>query len=167
MNPKQVIPTPITGCKWSIASVNQPKHKHTPSADGSWQSTGTAFPACHHCELRIWVWRRGIPISQELTLAANRNEQIDSPVEDTSGDKFTNMRVFESPRRHGCVARKRKYQLIHLLYLCIRTRVRVCEKWEITWSRYVNFEFLNGTCSSFFAIEEITSLKNDKLLLID
>jgi hypothetical protein len=56
-------------------------------------------------------------------------------VEDTSGDRFTNISVFESPPRHG-------------------------------WSRYVNFEFLNGTCSSFFAIEKITSLKHDKLLLI-
>jgi hypothetical protein len=87
-------------------------------------------------------------------------------VEDTSGDRFTNISVFESPPRHGCVARKIKCQLILSLYLCIRTRVQVYEKWEITWSRYVNFEFLNGTCSSFFAIEKITSLKHDKLLLI-
>lgn len=67
-----------------------------------WQLASAVF---HHCELRIWVWRLGIPISQEFTLAANRNEQRDSPVEDASGDRFTNISVFESPPRHGCVAK--------------------------------------------------------------
>jgi hypothetical protein len=35
-----------------------------------------------------------------------------------------------------------------------------------TWRRYVSFEFLNGTCSSFFAKENMTSLKEDRLLLM-
>lgn len=47
------------------------------------------------------VWRRGVPISQALTLAANRSEQSDSPTEDASGDIFTNINVFESPPKQG------------------------------------------------------------------
>jgi hypothetical protein len=38
---------------------------------------------------------------------------------------------------------------------------------SLTCNRYVSFEFLNGTWSSPFAIAKITSLKADKLLLID
>lgn len=35
-----------------------------------------------------------------------------------------------------------------------------------TWRRYVSFEFLKGTCSSLFANANITSAKDDKLLLM-
>lgn len=35
-----------------------------------------------------------------------------------------------------------------------------------TWRRYVSLEFLNGTCSSFFAKANMTSLSDDKLLLM-
>ena len=45
--------------------------------------------------------RRGVPISQALTLAANRSEQRDSPTEEGSGEIFTNISVFESPPRQG------------------------------------------------------------------
>jgi len=54
------------------------------------------------------VWRRGIPISQLFTLAAKRREQSDSPVEDGSGEIFTNIKVLESPPRHGCQRKKQK-----------------------------------------------------------
>jgi len=76
----------------------------------------TDFTIVRHCELRVWVWRRGIPISQEFTLAANRSEQRDSPVEDTSGERFTNISVLESPPRHGCVGKGQKgsVKTIHL-----------------------------------------------------
>lgn len=50
---------------------------------------------------RMMVWRRGTPISQALTLAANRSEHSDSPNEEGSGEMFTNISVFESPPRHG------------------------------------------------------------------
>lgn len=50
---------------------------------------------------RMLVWRLGIPISQALTLAANRSEHRDSPVEEGSGDTLTNINVFESPPRQG------------------------------------------------------------------
>lgn len=36
----------------------------------------------------------------------------------------------------------------------------------LTCKRYVSFEFLKGTWSSFFAIAKITSLRADRLLLI-
>ena len=49
------------------------------------------------------VCRRGIPISHALTLAANRREQSDSPTEEGSGDKLTNIKVLESPPRQGCL----------------------------------------------------------------
>lgn len=55
------------------------------------------------------VWRLGIPISQLFTLAAKRREQSDSPVEDGSGEIFTNIKVFESPPRHGCQKKNRKF----------------------------------------------------------
>jgi hypothetical protein len=74
------------------------------------KSTHNIPPQYHHWELRICVCRRGMPISQEFTLAANRSEHIDSPVDDVSGDRFTNMSVFESPPRHG-YARLKKTQL--------------------------------------------------------
>lgn len=52
-------------------------------------------------EGRILVWRRGTPISQAFTRAAKRSEQSDSPAEKASGEMFTNIKVFESPPRHG------------------------------------------------------------------
>jgi hypothetical protein len=39
-------------------------------------------------------------------------------------------------------------------------------KHNCTWRRYVSFEFLKGIWSSFFANANITSAKEDKLLLI-
>lgn len=45
-------------------------------------------------------------------------------------------------------------------------QIFLAECLEFTCSKYVNFEFLNGTCSSFFAMEKITSLKHERLLLI-
>lgn len=50
---------------------------------------------------RIVVRRLGIPISQALTLEANRSEQIDSPTDEWSGEMFTNIKVFESPPKQG------------------------------------------------------------------
>ena len=57
---------------------------------------------CRESKLRVWACLRGTPISQELTLDANLREQIDSPVDDDSGEMLTNINVFESPPRHGC-----------------------------------------------------------------
>lgn len=50
-----------------------------------------------------FVWRLGIPISHAFTLAANRSEQRDSPTDAGSGETLTNIRVFESPPKQGCV----------------------------------------------------------------
>lgn len=50
---------------------------------------------------RIVVCRRGTPISQAFTLAANRKEQSDSPTDAISGERFTNINVLESPPRQG------------------------------------------------------------------
>jgi hypothetical protein len=47
------------------------------------------------------VWRRGMPISQAFTFAANLNEQSVSCRDFESGATFTNMRVFESPPKQG------------------------------------------------------------------
>lgn len=47
------------------------------------------------------VWRLGTPISQALTLAANRSEQSDSPTDEGSGDMLTNINVLESPPKQG------------------------------------------------------------------
>lgn len=48
------------------------------------------------------IWRRGMPISQAFTLAANLNEHKDSLKDLWSGEMLTNINVFESPPRHGC-----------------------------------------------------------------
>lgn len=53
---------------------------------------------------RIVVCRRGTPISHAFTLAANLKEQSDSPTEATSGERFTNINVLESPPRQGCLS---------------------------------------------------------------
>jgi len=53
-------------------------------------------------ESRAFVWRRGTPISQAFTLAANRREQSDSGSEEESGEMLTNIKVLESPPRQGC-----------------------------------------------------------------
>jgi len=53
-------------------------------------------------ESRAFVRRRGIPISQAFTLAANRREQSDSGSEEGSGEMLTNINVLESPPRQGC-----------------------------------------------------------------
>lgn len=52
-------------------------------------------------DLRL-VWRRGTPISQAFTRAANLSEQSDSPTDEGSGDTLTNINVFESPPKQGC-----------------------------------------------------------------
>lgn len=153
------MPMPNTrrGCKWSIASLKQ----HTKS----W--TFILSKPTHPCaKLRTWVWRRGMPISHEFTRAANRSEQIDSPVDDTSGDRFTNISVFESPPRHGFVQGEQNHSHIITMETIPSLQIFLAECLEFTCSRYVNFEFLNGTCSSFFAMEKITSLKHERLLLI-
>jgi hypothetical protein len=54
-----------------------------------------------------------MPISQLLTLAAKRREQSDSPVEDGSGDIFTNINVLESPPKYGCQRKNQKVKLYH------------------------------------------------------
>lgn len=53
-------------------------------------------------DLRL-VWRLGMPISQAFTLAANRSEQSDSPTDEGSGETLTNISVFESPPKQGCI----------------------------------------------------------------
>lgn len=112
------------------------------------------------------VWRRGTPISQAFTREAKRSEQSDSLAEEASGEMFTNIKVFESPPRHGC---------LNIDYMNLDCPKKLKDEakeseisvyWEITWRRYVSFEFLNGTWSSFFAKANITSLKDDKLLLM-
>lgn len=42
-------------------------------------------------------------MTQLLTLAAKRSEQMDSPDEDASGEMFTNISILESPERQGCL----------------------------------------------------------------
>ena len=49
----------------------------------------------------VEVWRRGTPISQAFTFAANLKEHNDSCSDFESGAIFTNMSVFESPPKQG------------------------------------------------------------------
>lgn len=111
------------------------------------------------------VCLRGVPISQAFTLAANLREQRDSPVEEDSGAMFTNISVFASPPKQGWITNQTQF-----LLWGTNQETKIFERsfgvLVSTWRRYVSFEFRNGTWSSFFAKANMTSPRDDKLLLI-
>ena len=67
----------------------------------------------------VATWRLGMPISQELTFAANLREHNDSLADCFVGATLTNMRVFASPPRHGCTHTHHRHLYVSVSFVHI------------------------------------------------